>query len=282
MTPDFYTVDELVIVCLARTIKENDIVFNGVASALPFTAMALAKKTHARNSVFIGGLQGAINPVFPFLPPVSVDHTFSQTVDFTIATDEIFNLANSGKVDRIFFGGGQIDKYGNANNTVIGDIASPKVKLPGGAGACSISCFAKQFTLWNTRHFVNEAARKQGNFTFVNNVDFITTVGHITPQGSRTELGLRGGGPDIVVTDLGIFDFDEQNKCMRIKSVHPYTTVDVITASTGFDLATINPCPVTPAPSREEVAIIRELDPLNIRKRLFNPKQLEVKMEFSS
>ena len=231
MTPEFYTVDELVIVCLARTIKESDIVFNGVASALPFTAMALAKKTHARNSVFLGGLQGAVNPVFPFLPPVSVDYTFSQEADFIIPVDEIFNLANSGKLDRIFFGGGQIDKYGNANNTVIGDITSPKVKLPGGAGAFSISCFAKNFTLWNTKHFINETAKKQGNFTFLDKVDFITTVGHVAPQGTRAELKLHGGGPDIVVTDLGIFDFDEVSKCMRLKSIThilPWTQSGVV------------------------------------------------------
>lgn len=280
MMPDFYTVDELVAVCLARTIKDNDIVFNGVASALPFTAMLLAKKTHAKNSVFLGGLQGAVNPVFPFLPPVSVDYTFSQVADFTIPVDEIFNMANSGKLNRIFFGGGQIDKYGNANNTVIGDIAAPKVKLPGGAGACSISCYAQNFTLWNTRHFVNEALRKQSNFTFVDKVDFVTTVGHVTPHGTRAELNLRGGGPDCVVTDLGVFDFDETSKCMRLKYVHPCTSIDTIIECTGFALNVPGHVQQTPVPTREEVALIREIDSLNVRKRLFAEQQLACRMEF--
>lgn len=281
MRPDYFTVDELTAVCLARTIKDGDLVFNGVASALPFTAMALAKQTHARNSVFLGGLQGAVNPVFPFLPPISVDYTFSQQAELMIPVDEIFNAANSGKLNRIFFGGGQIDKFGNANNTVIGDIAAPKVKLPGGAGAFSLSCNANHFTLWNTKHFISEAARKQNNLTFVEQVDFVTTVGHVTPDGSRQELGLRGGGPDWVVTDLGVFDFDPNTKVMRLKSIHPCTTFETIQDCTGFALVYDAAVQVTPPPMREEVELIRAIDPLNIRKRLFSEEQLDVRMEFA-
>jgi len=280
MKPEFYTVDELVIVCLARTIKENDVVFNGVASALPFTAMALAKQTHAPNSVFLGGLQGAVNPRFPFLPPVSVDYTFSIECDLTIPAEEIFNLANSGNIDRIFFGGAQIDKYGNANNSIIGDTTAVKVKLPGGAGACSISCVAKHFTLWNTRHFASESARKRGNFTFMDKVDFITTVGHKTPAGTRREMNLKGGGPDAVVTDMGVFDFEESSGVMRLCSVHSYTSLDMIKACTAFDLLVRDNCHQTVPPSRDEVALIREIDPLNIRKRLFAAEQLAAQMKF--
>ena len=281
MIPDFYTVDELVIVCLSRTIKENDIVFNGVASALPFTAMALAKMTHAKNSVFLGGLQGAVNPVFPFLPPVSVDQAFSQNCDFSIPVDEVFNMGNSGKLDRIFFGGAQIDKYGNANNTVIGDISRPKVKLPGGAGAFSLSCAAKKFTLWSSRHFITEAARQQKNFTITDKVDFITTVGHVTPAGTRKELGLRGSGPDLVVTDLGVFDFEPNSNVMRLKSIHPCTDFGTIQACTAFPLVFDESVKFTVPPTREEIAHIRKIDTLNIRKKLFDPMRLELKMVFA-
>ncbi len=279
MKPEFYTVDELVIVCLARTIKDRDLVFNGVASVLPFTAMALAKEIHAKNSVFLGGLQGAVNPHFAFLPPISVDFVFNQNEENMIPVEEIFNLANSGKIDRIFFGGGQIDKFGNANNTVIGDIGSPKVKLPGGAGAPSISCNAKNFTLWSSRHFVDEKSRQGNNYTFVDQVDFVTTVGHVTPKGSRRELGLQGGGPDAVVTDLGVFDFDEQAKTMRLTSIHPYTDLAEIKNCTQFELA-IKSADKTVTPAKEEVEFIRKLDVMNIRKKLFDKKQLEFKMEF--
>ena len=279
MKPEFYTVDELVIVCLARTIKDKDIVFNGVASVLPFTAMALAREKHAKNSVFLGGLQGAVNPRFGFLPPVSVDFVFNQNEESMIPVEEIFNWANSGKIDRIFFGGGQIDKFGNANNTVIGSIDEPKVKLPGGAGAPSISCNAKHFTLWSSRHFVDEKSRLGNNFTFVDKVDFVTTVGHVTPQGTREQIGLQGGGPDIVVTDLGVFDFDEKDKTMRLKSVHPHTTLDEIASCTQFTLA-VGLADNTIAPDQEEVKFIRELDVMNVRKKLFDNAQLDFKFDF--
>ena len=48
----YYTIDQLIAACLARTIRDGDTVFNGVAVPLPFTAIMLARKTHAPNSVF--------------------------------------------------------------------------------------------------------------------------------------------------------------------------------------------------------------------------------------
>jgi len=43
----YYTIDELMASCLARTIKDGNTVFNGVAVPLPFTGITLARKTHA-------------------------------------------------------------------------------------------------------------------------------------------------------------------------------------------------------------------------------------------
>ncbi len=278
--PDYYTIDELMVTCLARTIQDGDIVFNGVAVALPFLAISLAKKTHASGSVFLGGLQGAVNPDYPFLPPLSVDYIYNYYAELTVPVEDIFNMVPRGRIDRIFFGGGQIDRYGNANNTLIGNVDGIKVKLPGGAGASSISCSAKNFTLWTTKHLLSEAARKKNLHTLVEKVDYITTVGHVTPEGTRKELNLRGGGPDWVITDLGVFDFAGQSNEMRLKFIHPEVTLDVVRENTGFGLLIDDNLQTTPPPTREQVGIIRKLDPLNIRKRLFNGEELNKRYRF--
>ncbi|QGP91629.1 3-oxoadipate CoA-transferase subunit B [Neomoorella glycerini] len=269
----YCTIDELMAVCLARTIKDHDVVFNGVAVALPFTAIMLAKHTHARNCVFLGGLPAGVDPQPPFLPPTSADAVMLHGAVTILPLHEIFDLAQKGKLDRIFFGGAQIDKYGNLNNTLIGSKEKIKVKLPGGAGASNLSCFAKNFTVWTSRHQVKPADSRK-NYTLVEKVDFITTMGHVTPSGTRKEMGLRGGGPDWVITDLGVFDFTASGE-LRLKTLHPGVTMEELLDNTSFRPVMAEPLGETPLPTREEIELIRRLDPLNVRKREFSASQLE-------
>lgn len=269
----YCTIDELMAVCLARTIKDHDVVFNGVAVALPFTAIMLAKKAHAPNAVFLGGLPAGVDPQPPFLPPTSADAVMLEGAVTILPLHEIFDLAQKGKLDRIFFGGAQIDRYGNLNNTLIGSKEKIKVKLPGGAGASNLSCFAKHFTVWTSRHQVASTDSRK-NYTLVEKVDFITTAGHVTPSGNRQELGLRGGGPDWVITDLGVFDFTPSGE-LRLKTLHPGVTLADVVDNTAFRPVVAASLGETPLPAREEIELIRRLDPLNVRKREFSSSQLE-------
>jgi glutaconate CoA-transferase subunit B len=274
-----FTIDELMIVCLARTIKDGDTMFNGVAAALPFAAMLLAQKTEAPNAVFIGGLQGAINPIFPFLPPNSVDNVFTHNSEMTIPVADIFNMAQRNGLGRIFFGGGQIDRYGNANNTLIGSVKQIKVKLPGAAGASSLACYANHFTLWTTKHRLSPKAKLGNNFVIADHAGFVTTFGHHSRKGARADMGLSGGGPDWLVTDLGVFDFNTPGKELRLRYIHPGVTVDTLLENTGF-LPEIAPnLTVTPCPTPGQLALIREIDPLGVCKTLFSEEQLRVKYE---
>jgi glutaconate CoA-transferase subunit B len=126
----------------------------------------------------------------------------------------------------------------------------------------------------------SEAARKKKQYTVVDRVDYITTVGHVTPAGTRRELHLRGGGPDCLITDLGVFDFAGPDPEMRLTSVHPGVSLDVVRACTGFELSAADDFRTTAPPTREEVGIIRKLDPLNVRKRLFAAGELDNKFDF--
>ena len=49
-----------------------------------------------------------------------------------------------GRIDVGFLGAAQIDRQGNINTTVIGDYATPKVRLPGAGGAPEIAASARR------------------------------------------------------------------------------------------------------------------------------------------
>ncbi len=86
----------------------------------------------------------------------------------------------------------------------------------------------------------------------------------------RQELGHRGQGPQWLVTDLGLFDFDADGHA-RLHALHPDVTVDDVQANTGFELRLAEPLSVLPPPDRETVALIRRLDPLHVHEHEIRP-----------
>ena len=146
----------------------------------------------------VEGATYAINPDPLFIPPTSNDASLTRGAVYTMRFEEFFDAAVRGDVDRMFLSGGQIDGAGNTNVTAIGP-ARPKVKLGGGGGGCNLAATIRHLTLWTTRH--------RSGRTLVETCDFITDMGHVTPLGTRAELGYAGGGPEWLVTELGVFDF---------------------------------------------------------------------------
>jgi glutaconate CoA-transferase subunit B len=270
-----YTIDELMAFCLAKTIKEGDTVFNGVAVPLPFTAIMLARKTHAPNCVFWGGLPAGLNPEPCFLPPTSADSVMLREAEPVLHLSQIFDLVMRGELNRVFFSGAQIDKHGNLNNTLIGTPQKIRVKLPGGAGGSHVGSFAGNFTIWNVRHEARSTSKGVRMYNFVDRVDFITTMGLRTDKGDRRELGIRGAGPDVVVTNLCVFDFDEASSIMRLKSLHPGVSIQDVLDNTGFEPVIAGGLEETPPPTEEAIRIIRALDPLETRKRGFSSEALD-------
>jgi acyl CoA:acetate/3-ketoacid CoA transferase beta subunit len=120
----------------------------------------------------------------------------------------LFDLAAAGRMGRMFLSGLQIDRWGNCNVTALG-YPNITLKLPGGGGGCNLSCDAAHVTLWTTAHRSPEDAKGQRRFRLVEDCDFITNLGHRTRDGRPAkELGHRGNGPQWLVTELGLFDFD--------------------------------------------------------------------------
>ncbi|HWP91771.1 MAG TPA: CoA-transferase [Thermodesulfobacteriota bacterium] len=270
------TIDELFIKLMANTIKDGELLFYGGSSPLAMIAVLLAKNTHAPHIVHIGGNPGGLDPNPPFLPPTTHDWTMLEQSLGVLSIDYVFDLGSRGDIDRMFLSGAQIDMYGNTNVTAIGGIEKIKVKLPGGGGGAKLSCDVKNLVLWTTRHRARQSSRGKV-FTIVPKVDFITAVGHRTPNGSRKELGLLGNGPEWVITNLGVFDFEEKSKSMRLRFLYPDTTVDDVIANTGFEPVIHPDLRVVELPSPAELEFIRQFDSLDIRKREFPEEEIERK-----
>jgi glutaconate CoA-transferase subunit B len=64
-----------------------------------------------------------------------------------------------------------------------------------------------------------------------------------------------------VVTDLGIYHFDERGE-MRLDSLHPGATAEAVRGSIGWDVAIAPDLAATAPPTDDELRLIREeLDP---------------------
>lgn len=153
----------------------------------------------------------------------------------------------------------QIDRFGQTNISVIGDHAKPKAALlgargfPGNSISHPNSYFIPQHT---TRSMVS------------GEVDHVCSAGYNPARwmDGRKPLGLELRR---IVTNLCVMDFGGPHNTIRPISLHPGVTIDEVRANTGFDLAwTDQVLPETPLPTKDALAIIRRLDPHNIRATL--------------
>jgi len=247
-----YSSSELLTINSARLLRDGDVVFVGVG--LPNLACNLARRTHAPNLVMIyeAGVIGAQ----PARLPLSIgDPTLVSGALSVCSMYDIFAFyLQRGNVDVGFLGGAQIDRYGNINATVIGPYDHPKVRLPGSGGSQEIAA-------WANRCYIITPHQKR---RFPEKVDFRTSAGFLGGKEERDAAGLRGGGPQAVVTDLGILEPDETGE-MILTALHPGATAEAARMNTGWELKCAQELRSTEPPSDEELRILREeLDPQGI------------------
>lgn len=254
-----WTLDELVVSALAHGFDDDIRAFNGAASFVPVVALQLARATHAPGLTWVAS-SIAVDARPPTIPESTLsDSLWAGATMYQSSAFDFWPYAQSGRLNSFCFRGAQIDAYGNVNNTVIGSFDHPKIRLPGGGGMADLGCLCERVFLWSTTHDTR---------TFVEQLDFRSGIGWGDGPDHRAQLGLRGG-PQLCVTNLAVMDFHPESRRMRLRSVHPGVSVDQVREATGFELIVEGEVPQTPPPSAEEVALIRELDPTNARKREF-------------
>jgi glutaconate CoA-transferase subunit B len=243
---------ETMIVASARHLAGEQVCFVGIGP--PNIACNLARRTVAPELelVYEAGVFGAV----PERLPLSIgDPSLVTGAASVCSMFELFAYyLQGGLVDVAFLSGSQIDRFGNLNTTVIGDYSNPKVRLPGSGGACEIAINARKV-------FV---IMPQSTRTFVERIDFRTSPGHLT--GKRPPLW--GAGPSVVVTGLGIYEFDDDSGEMYLTSLHPGVSLDDAREATAWELRVGDHLGETPAPTEQELRVMREqLDPQGIYTR---------------
>ncbi len=251
MAPD-YSPTEMMAVIAARTLEDGRSVF--VGTGLPMIAAMLAQRTHAPNLLIVFEA-GGIGPQVPTLPiSVGDSRTFHRAVAAS-SMHEVMSLSQAGYLDYGFLGAAAIDCYGNINTTVIGDYAAPKARLPGSGGANDVGSFC-----WQTIVIMRQEKRR-----FAEKIDFLTTPGYLTGPGAREAAGLpAGSGPYRVITQLGVYGFEETSKRMQLLAVHPGITVEQVQAESEFEILLAPQVGTSVPPTAEERALLHEIDPMGI------------------
>lgn len=247
-----YNAMELMICCASRTLEDGRTVT--VGTGVPCAAAMLAQRLHAPRLTILFEA-GGVAPQLPTMPiSVGDSRTFYRACMAT-SMDDVMGACQRGMIDYCFLGGAQIDAHGNLNSTLLGDdYARPRVRLPGSGGANDLASLCWRIlvvTLHDRRRFVER-------------VDFVTSPGYLTGPGAREAAGLPAGtGPYRVITDLAVMGYHPQTRRMQVLSLHPGVTMEQVRAATGFAIDAVETLATTPAPSDEELTLLRtEVDPL--------------------
>jgi glutaconate CoA-transferase subunit B len=243
-----YTLQELLVISVAREIHDYENVILGVG--LPTTAGAMAKALYAPNATLM--MESGIIDFEPLLPLNHIADAHSCR-GFSYATDlfSAFTMTYRGFVDVCFLGVGQVDKYGNLNTTCIGDYYKPSIRLPGSGGACDFISYSKRTVLTML------------GGTFSEKLDYFTSPGYLDGGSSRDDSGLfpKGSGPSMLLSTKGVFRFDPVTREMYLAQIHPRVTIEDVKKDVPWDLKIAPDLSETPHPTDDEVDFIRCFSP---------------------
>jgi glutaconate CoA-transferase, subunit B len=249
------TPDEIMVYCIARQVRDGEVVAQGLATPLIAAAYLLARHTHAPNLYFTSAIgQGICRQPAPLgltrVESLWLDRSLNNIGFVRAAADMLPRLK-----PKEFFRPAQIDPAGNFNNIAFGsNYQRPRMRLPGTGGIPDVTTFTDDIYLYVPRH---------SRLTFVPRLDFISGMGH-NPQRRN------GSGPHYLVTDLAQFDFGggtPEQPGMRLITYHPGTEIAHIQKHTGFQLEIAPDIHETPLPDEQTLRLLRqEIDPLGIRR----------------
>ncbi len=251
---DKYTAAAQMVVAGAHQIRPDDVVYVGLG--LPFLSALLAKYTHAPECTII--IENGIVRTTGFELPRATDTLGVQFMsDQLTGLFYVSSLGQAGHITTGFIGAGQVDRYGNVNDTCVGDYYRPSHRWAGSGGANDVMSFCRR-----TITMLRQSQRR-----FPGKVDFITCPGYIDGTlGSREKAGLLPGtGPAMVITDLACYTFE--NGEMVVKSVNSSVgaTLEKVKEEVGWDIKVAADLTDTTPPTDEEIRVLRErVDPRRI------------------
>lgn len=238
------TIAEVMTVCLARRLQGTRTAMQGFASALPTAAIRLARELYGEPMHL--SASGGMNPEPSELPVSTEDQRLTEGASAYFTSPEAFDLAARGKLDVMFVGSPQIDRWGNMNGSVAGNWEEPSVRFGGGGGAGSLLPLVQEVFGWRTEHTTR---------SFPDRVDFVTASGNLT----------------VVVTPLCVFEMVDGE--LRVVSLHPGVSREAVQSNTGWAVDFVDVARTVP-PTEEELAGLAAVDPTATRRVGFNDGDL--------
>lgn len=242
-----YTPREMMTIMAAREIEDDDIVFCG--TGISMLAATAAKHINAPGcTIFFE--TGAIDSLLEELPLAVADPRIMYwSASNATLLDAFATMQNPITGQRVIaiLGAAQIDRYGNLNTTCIGDYHHPRIRFAGSGGGCDVASFVPRCVA-----FMQHERRK-----FVEKLDYLTSPGRLNGNGGREKAGLRPGGVNLVVTNLGVLRFDDDSGEMYLDRYYPGVTPQMVQENTQFPLDLSRARPAEP-PTEHELRILRE------------------------
>jgi acyl CoA:acetate/3-ketoacid CoA transferase beta subunit len=254
-----FTRAELCAVAVAEAFRGDGEKLASSFGTIPALGARLAKRSFEPELLMTDGIASAIRNVRPISGPSSGRSSGGNgeedVVEAWLPFRTIFDLLWSGR-RHVMMVASQIDRYGNQNFACIGPHQKPTVQLLGMRGAPG-NTISHRTSYWVPNHSPR---------VFVEKVDVVSGVGYdraaaLGPRSLRFHCIHR------VVSNLAVFDFETPDHRMRLRSVHPGVEVEEVIESTGFELAIPSEVPPSRPPTREELRILRELDPEGLAAR---------------
>ncbi len=242
-----YTLKEMMAIMATREIKDGDIVFAG--TGISMLAATAAKNINAPNSVIFFET-GAIDSKIEELPLAVADprvmYWSASNTGLLEAFSSMQNRITGDKVIAIL-GAAQIDIYGNLNTTAIGDYHSPDIRFSGSGGGCDVASFVPRCIA-----FMQHEKRK-----FVKKLDYLTSPGQLQGKGSRIESGLRPGGVNVVITNMGVLRVDKELGELYLDLYYPGVTIKEILDNMQFSVD-VTKAKMAEPPKDFELNMLRE------------------------
>lgn len=245
-----FTLAELLIVAASEAWRGNGEVLASGIGIVPRLGASLAKVTHTPELLMTDSETFLVEEPIPLGPRGAYQPKYSGYMSF----DRVFECVWGGR-RHAMIGPTQIDRFGQTNLSAVGNYERPKSAILGMRGLPGNSInHANSFFVPNhsKRVFVSEE------------VDIVCGVGY---QPKRWPEGVRDDFVDLrlIVTDLCVMDFKGPNHAIQVRSLHPGVRFADVEAATGFPILQADDCGETPAPSGEQLEIIRRLDPHDLR-----------------
>jgi glutaconate CoA-transferase subunit B len=251
MSTDF-SMPELMAVFLARDLKDGELLRVGVATPVAEAAVRLAHLTHGPNMelVFLGVRMNVAHLETIPMPAFGWDRRVVRWGESYSDTGHRFDRLKDWGRSVFFIGGIQVDAYGNTNLIGIGDdYRRLRFRGPGSVGTPTLSTHVGRYYIVLNNHSPR---------VLVGKCDYVSAFGWGRGGAdARRRLGLPGGGPRYCITPLAIMDFAEDSRRMRLRSVHPGVTVEMVKRQTGFELIIPEKVPETEPPTAAELEMLR-------------------------